>query len=145
MDSITKVENEKKKEFLLRYRIATRKIESLEEQRESLIRTMRSAKAVRYSDMPHGNKQSDLSDYIVKLDEMINAITNTLAVKIQLQLEIEGNIVNMEDGLECDILRKHYIELKSFEEIAEELQYTYRHIIRMHSSALEHFKINGSC
>ena len=133
--------NDKKKEYLLEYKRIHRKIQSLENQRRSLVETMRSAKAIEYSDMPHGSKLSDLSDYIVKLDRLIAEIEK-YEKKLRIKrLDIERSIVSLDNGVESDVLRKHYIELKSFETIACELSYTYRHITRIHGWALQHLKI----
>ena len=110
--------NEKKKEYLQGYRKLYLKIKSLEEQRLSLVESMRSAKAIEYSDMPKGSKQSDLSDYIVKLDKLISDIDDKNRKLIEKRLDIEKCIMDMSDGIECNLLRKRYIEFKSWEEIS---------------------------
>lgn len=134
-------QNEKKKEYLNGYRKKTRKIESLEEQKKSILADMRNAKAIEYSDMPKGSgKQSDLSDYIVKLEGLIERIEETKDEKHQLRIAIEEIIVDMEDGVECDILRKKYIEVKSWATIAEEIGYSVKQAQRIHGKALIHFK-----
>lgn len=142
----TKGENEmsisdEKKEYLRSYRRMYYKLKSLEEQKQGLVEAVRSAKAIQYSDMPKKTRQSDLSDYIIKIDELISQI-NECEIKLRnRRLAIEQGIITISDGIESEILRKRYIEAKSFEEIATELGYTYRHVIRMHGWALLKFEL----
>ncbi|BBF41988.1 hypothetical protein lbkm_0668 [Lachnospiraceae bacterium KM106-2] len=137
----TKVENEEKKEYLNRYRIASRKIKSLQEQRESLMIEKRNAKAIQYSDMPHGNKQSDLSDYIAALDSLEERIGESIRERMKARVDIEKGIIYVRDGIESDILRKRYIELKSWECICNEIGYSWKETHRKHGKALQDFKI----
>lgn len=133
-------QNEKKKEYLNGYRKKTRKIESLEEQKKSILADMRNAKAIEYSDMPKGaGKQSDLSDYIVKLEGLIERIEETKDQKNQMRIAIEEIIIGMENGIECDILRKRYIEMKEWDIIANELNYSKMQVYRIHGKALVNF------
>ena len=133
-------QNEKKKEYLNGYRKKTRKIESLEEQKKSILADMRNAKAIEYSDMPKGaGKQSDLSDYVVKLEGLIERIEETKDQKNQMRIAIEEIIIGMENGIECDILRKRYIEMKEWDIIANELNYSKMQVYRIHGKALVNF------
>lgn len=132
---------EEKKEYLKQYKKIYYKIKSLEEQKKSLMESMRSAQSIEYSDMPKGNKQSDLSDYIVKLDNLINTIDRKRRELEHRRIDIECSIIKMEDGIECDLLRKKYIELKPWEAICMEMDYSWRQIHRYHSSALINFNI----
>lgn len=130
--------NERKKNYLQGYRRIYHKIKSLEEQKQSLVESMRSAKAIEYSDMPKGTKQSDLSDYIVRLDKLIGEIEEKKRELELKRIEIETCIVKMDDGIESDLLRKRYIELKNWEKICNEMNYSWRQIHNIHSKALQH-------
>ena len=136
-------DNEQKKEYLNSYKKLCNKIRSLEEQIKSLREVEQSAKISKLSDMPRGsNNQQDLSDYIVRLEKLIKELSNTKLEKEKRRLEIERRIGNMPDGIECDILRKRYIELKKWEEICVEVGYSWRQTHRFHSMALRNFKLN---
>lgn len=136
-------ETEQKIEYLNEYRIIRNKIKSLEEQKKSLIETMRSVKAIDYSNMPKGNKKRDLSDYFVKLDSLIVQITYKRSELVLLQLDIESKIVQIYDGVESDLLRKRYIELKQWEDICVEIGYSRMQIHRLHKRALSNLKFDS--
>lgn len=134
-------ENDKKKEYLKSYRNLCKKLESLEEQLQSLREVEQSAKVQSISDMPRGSKQLDLSDYIVKLDVVFTKIIRTRADCFKRKLEIESRIADMPDGIESDILHKRYLEFKPWEQICVDVGYSWMQTHRHHSKALASFKM----
>lgn len=135
-------ENERKKEYLRKYRSSVRRVKSIEEEIERL-RMDKMFPSVVNDDMPHGNEQKDLSDYVVLLDEQIEKLKKERYNRIKLYSDIMDSIRELEDDIEQDVLKMKYIDGKSFEEIAVELGYTYRHVTRIHGNALFNFKINN--
>lgn len=91
-------QNEKKKEYLNRYRQAVRKYNSLQEQEKQLRSQMDGPKAIEYSDMPKAYKQTDLSDYMVRLERILDRIANEKNEMQKIQLEIEEKIIDVMDG-----------------------------------------------
>lgn len=136
-------ENEKKKEYLNSYKNLCKKIKSLECQLEELRESKSSAQAIVMDDMPKGTNQSDLSDYMVKVDELEAEIKKTRQECLDRKLEIEHCIVVVKDGVESAILHKRYIELKDWTVIAVEINYSWKHTHRLHSKALNKFKMEG--
>lgn len=136
----TTTENDKKKEYLKSYRNLCRKLESLEEQMQSLREVEQSAKVQSISDMPRGSKQLDLSDYMVKVDVVCTKIIRTKAECLERKLEIEDLITDMQDGIESKVLHKRYIEFKPWEQICVEIDYSWRQTHYIHSNALNNFK-----
>lgn len=136
-----KERNEQKKEYLNSYKRLCRKLKSLEEQLESLREVEQSAKIQEISDMPKGNKQTDLSDYMVKLDKITYKIIRAKQDCMNRKLDIENRIADMEDGLESTILHKRYIELKAWEKICVEIDYSWKQTHRIHGQALGNFRI----
>ena len=134
-------ENDKKKEYLKSYRNLCKKLESLEEQLQSLREAEQSAKVQSISDMPRGSKQLDLSDYIVKLDVVFTKIIRARADCLKRKLEIESRIADMPDGIESDILHKRYLEFKPWEQICVDVGYSWMQTHRHHSKALASFKM----
>lgn len=134
-------ENEQKKEYLNSYKNLCRKLKSLEEQLQSLREVEQSAKIQELSDMPRGGKQKDLSDYIVKLDRVLSKLIRTKQERLDRKLEIESRIADIVDGIEADILRKRYIEFKTWEQICVEIDYCWKQTHRLHSKALSNFKM----
>lgn len=93
------------------------------------------------SDMPKGNKQTDLSDYMVKLDVLFTKIVKMRKACIQKKIEIENMIADLPDGIESLILHKKYIEFKKWEVICVEIGYEWAHIHRKHSDALKNLNM----
>jgi DNA primase len=134
-------ENEQKKEYLNSYKNLCKKLRSLEEQLLSLKETEQAAKIQTLSDMPHGSKQTDLSDYIVRIDVIFTKIIQLRAECIQRKLDIETRIADMSDGIESLILHKRYIEFKTWEQICVEIDYSWKQTHRLHSNALSNLKM----
>lgn len=136
--------NEQKKEYLNSYKKLCRKLQSLEEQLQSLRETEQAAKIQRLTDTPKGCRQTDLSDYMARVDELEQEIQVKRQECICKKLEIERCIVQMEDGVECDVLHKRYIESKPWERICVEINYSWMQTHRIHGNALNSFVIyNG--
>lgn len=70
-----KEKNEKKKEYLNRYKNAVKKYNSLQEQEER-IRAEMGPGAIEYSGMPKAHKKTDLSDYMVRLEKILYKIAD---------------------------------------------------------------------
>lgn len=135
-------QNEIKKEYLNSYKNLCNKLKSLEEQLQSLRASTESAKIQTISDMPRGNKQSDLSDYMVKVDQLEKDIAHKRNECLSKKLAIEKCVANMENGIESDIIRKRYIELMAWEKICVEIKYSWMQTHRLHSKALSNVVID---
>lgn len=139
--NVLAINNEQKKEYLNSYKKLYRKLKSLDEQLISLRESKESAKIQSISDMPKGNKQSDLSDYIVQIEVLYIKIMRLRDECIKRRCEIEDKIADMEDGTECLIIHKRYIEFKGWEQICVEIGYCWKQTHRLHSSALNNFNM----
>lgn len=135
-------QNEKKKEYLNRYRQAVRKYNSLQEQEKQLRSQMDGPKAIEYSDMPKAHKQTDLSDYMVRLERILDRIANEKNEMQKIQLEIEEKIIDVMDGEQSRILYLRYIQFMKWEDICVEMGYSWRQIHNIHSKALNNLKIS---
>lgn len=132
---------EEKKQFLIGFKRMFFKLESLKEQKKVTRERMESAKAIEYSDMPKSHRKTDLSDCIVQLEEQEERINNQIAEIFKRQVTITDAIMRLEDGLESDIMNKHYIQFIGWEEIGKELGYSRTHILRLHGHALQHINL----
>ncbi len=135
-------QNEKKKEYLNRYRQAVRKYNSLQEQEKQLRSQIDGPKAIEYSDMPKAHKQTDLSDYMVRLERILDRIANEKNEMQKIQLEIEEKIIDVMDGEQSRILYLRYIQFMKWEDICVEMGYSWRQIHNIHSKALNNLKIS---
>lgn len=134
-------ENEKKKEFLSTYQKAKQKVERLEQQLGELRFNKLAPPAVSNDGMPHKNDISDLSDYMVKLDEIESDITSARYERICAFQRIQYQIEKMDDEHEKDLLTYRYIKGMKWEQVAVKMGYSWRKIHYLHSKALEHFSI----
>lgn len=76
---------------------------------------------------------------ISKIIELENEINTDIDTLVDLKREARQLIEKLDDNVEKLILYKRYFENKTFEQISVELNYSWRHIHRLHSSALQNF------
>lgn len=139
----TKEENDVKKRFLNRYKALCYKLRSLQEQEIAIKAEIESAKAIEFDDMPKGSMvKTDLSDQMIKLEQVVSDIDAIKEERVTAMARIEKLISRVEDGKESKLLHDRYILGKSWESIANEIHYTYRHTLTKHGDALQHIDIN---
>lgn len=130
------------KEYLMRYKIAYREAQDTELRMAQLRLKYGAPQAIQYSDMPKAHSsEHDLSDYVAKMDEL----TDWLIAKYTRCMDIEADILErldmMEKQEEREVLRMRYIDGYRWDEIADKLHYTYRHVTRLHGTALLNFPL----
>ncbi|MGO5053251.1 DUF1492 domain-containing protein [Lachnospiraceae bacterium LCP25S3_G4] len=96
---------------------------------------------ISYDDMPHSNSIKDLSDYMVKLDEMLSDLIKAKYDRITVYTEVRKQIELMNDEKLQEILELKYINGMKFEEICNEIGCSLRHVHRLHGKALPKFKL----
>ena len=133
-------ENEKKKEYLNGYREAKRREKRILEQIQRL-RLDKMFPCLQNDDMPHGHNQSDLSDYAVKMDELMEELKKERLKAVDEYNEIYKTISRLENENEKEVLVRRYINGDKWEEIAVKMNYGYRHIHKIHGSALINIKV----
>lgn len=133
----TKTENERKKEYLNGYKRLCEKIKQLSDQAESIRCEIENAKIQQLSDMPKGGgRKTDLSDYIVHLEEINERINETIDEMRIRRLRIEKSIADMENGVESRIIYLRYIKFHPWEQICVEIGYSWRQTHYIHGKAL---------
>lgn len=142
MENDVKQENEKKKEYLRQYGCALRAERAIEEEIQQ-VRLDKMFPALVQDGMPRGSGgNSDLSDFAVKVDELLADLKKQAERRVTLRKEIIRKIEQMEDETEKLVLRLRYIHLKSWETISVELNYTYHHVLKLHGKALKNFEVD---
>jgi len=131
-------DNEIKKEYLNRYIDCKRASKRIEEQIEEL-KTNKMFPSMVISGMPSAHSKSDLSDYIVKLDELISELIRARYKKINTYTEIFKQIEIIDDENEKEVLTLKYINGYKWEFIADEMNYSCRQIHNIHRNALSKF------
>ena len=140
METEIQKENEEKKEYLKSYRRAVKREKDILDEIQRL-RADKMFPSVANDGMPKGSNQSDLSDYIAILDEQIELLKVERLEKARCYQKIEKQIRQMENEDEQDVLRLRYITGLKWEEVAARMSYSWKHIHRIHSSALCNFKM----
>lgn len=133
-------QNERKKEYLWGYRRYRQQAQRLEGQLEEL-RLGQLSPCLKLSDMPGAHCQKDLSDYIVRRDELAEKIIKARKTAVEKFSEVQERIEQMEDENEKTVLTLRYLRDYSWEKIYKEMKYSYQHIHRIHAKALKNFKI----
>ena len=131
-------ENEEKKRYLNGYRDCIRRERQLQEQIDEL-RSQQMFPSVNHDGMPQGNAHSDLSGYVARLDALISQLEHEQAMAVRQYKEIYDRIHKMQDGAEKEVLIRRYLMGRTWEQIAVEMNYTYRHVTRLHGAALRSF------
>lgn len=85
------------------------------------------------------NSERDLADLLIRKDEMLARILDDINRKESARRRIDEAILAMPSETERTLLILRYKRGMTFEEIAEEMEYSWRHTLRLHGSALAHF------
>lgn len=133
-------ENEKKKEFLRRYRKAVRREQEILDEIQRL-RADKMFPSVCNDGMPRGSSQTDLSDYMAEIDAAVEDLKKERLEKIKIYREIEMRIRCMKDEDEQEVLRMRYIKGTKWEDIAEKMNYSYSGTLKLHGRALTDIEI----
>lgn len=133
-------ENEKKKEFLRRYRKAVRREQEILDEIQRL-RADKMFPSVCNDGMPRGSSQTDLSDYVAEIDAAIEDLKEERLEKIKIYRGIEMRIRRMKNEDEQEVLRLKYIKGMNLETVAEKMDYSYRTVLDIHGKALKNFEI----
>ena len=130
--------NEEKKQYLHRYQDAKRRAALLLEQIEELSSIKTSPVSV-CDGMPHGNRTSDLSGYVARLDELLLELEAEREIQMIAFREIKNQLDQVGNSNEKEILTRRYILGQNWGKIADEMEYGYRQVLRIHGFALQNF------
>lgn len=131
------------KEYLLQYKHIQREIEDIDRRMAQIRLKYAAPSAINYSDMPKAhNSEHDLSDYIVKMDEltdyMISKYTRLRGIEVDIYLRVD----RMENQQERECLRFRYIDGMTWTQVADALCTTERNVYFIHGRALRHFPMD---
>ncbi len=132
--------NEEKKQYLRRYQTAKRRVGLIQEEIEEL-RSSKTSPVGLGDGMPHGSGTPDLSGYAARLDELLRELEAEKEMQMVTYREIRQQIGMVPDAIEQEILSRRYLIGQSWEKIAVEMKYSYRHVTKLHGHALNHFEI----
>lgn len=81
-----------------------------------------------------------IGEAVVKMADLENKIQEEIADAFYRKHEILNQIQGLNKSLYISILFKRYLQFVPFEDIAEELGYSYQYIVEMHGKALKAFE-----
>ena len=132
-------ENQKKKEYLNGYIKAKRKEQRILDQIQQL-RMDKMFPGIQYSDMPGGSNMSDLSDFVVKMEELMQELRQERLEAVNEYTKIYRDISLVEDEREQEVLTYRYLEGNCWEVICGLMELSWKQTHRIHAQALENFK-----
>ena len=136
-----KTQNELKKEYLWKYQSAVRRVARIEAELQE-VRAMKMSISVGGNDgMPRGSGQADLSSYAARLDKLERNLVNERYKRIKLYEDIAKQIEKLSSTNEKDVVFFRYIKGLDWYEIAEKMNFTERHVHRIHGKALVHLQL----
>ena len=95
----------------------------------------------RMGDKVSSNKGNTSMQTVDKIVDLQAEIRKEITELVSLIGEIHEKIELLENPIEKAVLTERYINMKSWEEIAEILGYTVRQTLNIHGRALKHFTI----
>ena len=130
------------KEYLRQIRIADKKINNLIHEVDMLRDSISHPKPINYDKDPvqGGSRNDSMAASIAKYVDMEQEINRQTDGLIDLRHKIIGEINQLNDPAHIELLFKRYVEYKTWEQIAVEMDYTIRWIYSLHSSALQEFE-----
>ena len=122
------------KQYLNRVRRIDKEIEALlrlvQRTRESLETVTQNYD----SDGAQSTKNPHKYDRLVELESLVDA---KIDQQIALKAEILNTIMQLEDRRQRLVLMEYYIEMKTFEQVAVDIHYSWRQIMNIHGHALK--------
>ena len=134
------------KEYLSQARYLDARINSKIKQVDRLNDLATSATSV-LTGMPHNpsGSTSRMADTIAKIIDLQDEIDHDIDTLVDLKSEIAEVIKAIPDVEQQTILEQRYLCFMPWEKIAVELQFTPRHIFRLHDEALKKIRVPESC
>ena len=122
------------KQYLNRVRRIDKEIEALlrlvQRTRESLETVTQNYD----SDGAQSTKNPHKYDRLVELESLVDA---KIDEQISMKAEILNTIMQLEDRRQRLVLMEYYVEMKTWEQVAVDMNYSYMHITRIHGYALK--------
>lgn len=84
-----------------------------------------------------GGSQDNMSDAMAKLIDLEAEINREINKLVDARIAVTATIDKVEDARLHTVLNMRYVQFKTFEQIAAEMNYTYRWVCIMHGRALQ--------
>lgn len=88
--------------------------------------------------MPHGSSNGDkMADAVARITEKERQLDDFVDYFLEARDKVLKTLELMDDPILIDILYRRYFSFQSWELIAVEMGYTYRHVLRLHDKGIE--------
>ena len=130
------------KQYLNRVRRIDKEISALlrlvQKTRESLLTVTQNYE----SDGAQATKNPHKYDRLIELESLVDT---KIDEQISMKAEILDTIMKLDDRRQRLVLMEYYIEMKTWEQVAVDLNYSYMHVTRIHGYALKEIQkvLNG--
>lgn len=129
--------NNKAKEYLQQVRKAQLHISSLQEEIETMKELAVSIGAMNQDEKVLSSVSQDkMADIICKIEDRMTELKDKVTEYIKLRTEVMATISKVDNDDYQQILYKRYCQMKKWEEIALEMNYTWRWVVKLHGRAL---------
>lgn len=122
------------KQWLNRARRIDREIRTLEGVITSTRERLESVTQSYSGDGAQSNKDPHKFDRLVELESMVNEKINE---QIQIKTEILEAISQIRDRRQRIVLTEYYLNMKTWEQVAVEINYSWRQVMNIHGRALQ--------
>jgi DNA-directed RNA polymerase specialized sigma subunit len=136
-----KKSNAQKKQYLQSYIMTVRRESELNDEIMMILLDHALPKAISYGEKSGAGPRFDLSDVAAKVDELQRDLFHAHTQCIERRRDITLRIESMSSETEKLLLHLRYIRGFTFDEVADKMQYSRRHVIRLHGNALLHFPL----
>ena len=126
-------ENEKKKLYLKSYRRSVKREQDILEE----IQKLREDEKFPLME----ENQDDYPEFKESVDELIEELKEERLAKIRRHINVKRKIDSIKDDDEREVLRLRYIRGLKWEEVAVEMNYSWRRTHDIHSNALKHLSL----
>ena len=128
-------------EYLEQVKVKEAAIKNLERDRTNLVAMMYSMGGAGSGDRVQSSKDPDKFGTLYgKINEKEREIVNEISKLIDFKLKVSSEINNMKDGRYIELLHRRYIEHESWNAISIDMQYSLKHITKLHRRALQEFE-----
>lgn len=143
MDDLKLLEHERKKRYLKRYKRNGILIDRLENKLRALEARIQGVRSPSLSGMPRGGKPVTREDLIADKVDLERRIERLKGKGEDIRRETLDLIDELEDARYAEVLESFLIDDMTFREIAEDMDYTERHVIRLYSEAIDAITLNS--
>ena len=110
------------------------KLEELERLRSL---TLKITSSLKQDVVSSSGSQDKLGDAVAKIVDLQNEINQSIDLYVDRKREVNSVLEQIKDVDYFKVLSKRYLLYEPWEQIAVEMNYTYRHITRLHGEALQ--------